>query len=721
MRTTGLVGFLFLSVAAVGQFNYTIEQGIPVEENGNVLTMPWAGGINAAQFNTMDLNGDSKDDLVVFDRTSNKLFTFININNQYQYAPHYESLFPALTHWLLLRDLNCDGKKDLFTSDPFGMVAYVNTTKPGQLLSWRPYDPGRPILTKGFTSNVNLQLNASDIPVIDDIDGDGDLDILNVRFVGIGTIEYHKNLSMERTGTCDSLQLERITQTFGNLEECQCNFAFGGEPCPTSGGRTQHAGGKAMLTLDTDNDGDKDLLFSEETCTALSFLENKGTNETANMNSFTTFPASNPINFMIFPAAFYEDVDFDGKPDLIASPNVYARTFTSAINFKESAWFYKNTGTTALPQFTLQQKNFLQANMIDVGDYAVPAFFDADGDGDLDLFISNYADVAFASRIRFYENTGTPSEPAFTLRSEDFGGFSSSPLFNLKIQFADLNADGRPDLVFTGTNMFNGQTNLAFLPNKATTGLNISGQTVQAVSVSIGQQENILIYDLDQDGKPDMFIGKANGAIQYWRNTGSTQPAFTLTNASYLGFGATTDRQNPTLAIGDLNADGRADLIVGNQRGELSIYSDIRAQNPVVGLTQIIYNPLTETSESRNLGARVWPAITNLTNSDMPAIVCGTLTGGLLYLKNTESTGLPPVPVINLYPNPVGRNATLTLETDRDMTVEFFSMIGQRISVPHFVPANQPFQVAVSGMAAGIYLARFSWQGKTVARRFVIN
>ncbi|HMR57910.1 MAG TPA: VCBS repeat-containing protein, partial [Cyclobacteriaceae bacterium] len=139
IKVAWLVGFLILSCRTYGQFTYTIDQSIPVEENGKVLSMPWAGGINSAQVNTMDLNGDNKDDLVIFDRTSNKLLTYLNAGNRYEYAPEFESLFPKeVTQWLLLRDLNCDGKKDLFTSDPFGMVAFINTTQPQQQLSWRP-------------------------------------------------------------------------------------------------------------------------------------------------------------------------------------------------------------------------------------------------------------------------------------------------------------------------------------------------------------------------------------------------------------------------------------------------------------------------------------------------------------------------------------------------------------------------------------------------------
>jgi hypothetical protein len=243
--------FVLIAFFAQAQFTYEFNQDIEVEVDGKLLGLPWAGGLNSVQVNTMDLNGDTKQDLVLFDRTANKLITFLNQNNQFVFAPEYEALFPAeVTQWILLRDFNCDGKKDIFTSDPFGIVVFVNTTRSGEKLTWRSFNPGFPLLTKGFTGNINLKVNESDIPAIDDVDGDGDLDILNVRFVGIGTVEWHKNLSKERTGTCDSLQLERVTQNFGNFEECNCGvFAFGKTCAQLNGGRTQHAGGTARNSI----------------------------------------------------------------------------------------------------------------------------------------------------------------------------------------------------------------------------------------------------------------------------------------------------------------------------------------------------------------------------------------------------------------------------------------------------------------------------------------
>jgi len=724
MKTVWLTLFLTLSLFAQAQFTYKLDQSIVVEADGKTLTLPWAGGLNSVQVNTMDLNGDNNQDLVLFDRTTNKILTFLNESNQYVYAPEYEELFPTeVTQWILLRDFNCDGKKDIFTSDPFGIVVFVNTTKPGEPLSWRPFNPGFPLLTKGFTGNVNLKINESDIPAIDDIDGDGDLDILNVRFVGIGTIEWHKNLSVERTGRCDSLQLERITQNYGGFEECECGkFAFGQTCASLPGGRTQHAGGKTLLTLDLDNDGDREILFSEESCARVYMLENKGDAQNAVMTTAINFPASNPINFLIFPAPFLEDLDFDGKADLIASPNIYARTFQDT-NFQESMWFYKNTGTSQLPQFTFQKTNFLQDEMIDVGDYAAPAFIDSDGDGDQDMYISNYAGPGFASSVYFYENTGSAEEAKFKLITTDFINLSFADYYNVKLQFADVNGDGTLDFAFTGTNPRNGVTTLFYIPNRSANGLDFSGQSLLTTGFQIGQTENILLVDVNQDGLNDILLGKATGAVQYWRNLGPAgQYNYTLENGSFLGLSTSTDRQSPALAAGDLDADGRADLILANQRGKLTIFGDFRAQNPdIAAVENIIYNDLTEEYYSKNLGGRGWPAVVNLFNSDRPSIVFGNTMGGIYILKNEESKALSEEPVVEIFPNPVEENEVLKIKTDRNMIVQFYTSLGQRLSESYFIPANQEYPIRVSGLPSGVYLAHFTYNGKTLGKRFVIH
>jgi FG-GAP-like repeat/Secretion system C-terminal sorting domain len=726
-----IVGFLLLSFQVTNaQFSYTLDQSIPVEVNGKNLLMPWAGGINASQINTMDLNGDGKADLVLFDRTANKVLTYLQQNNQYLYAPDYESLFPStVNQWVLLRDLNCDGKKDLFTSDPFGMIAYINTTKVGAPLSWRPYNPDdqnypKPILSKGFTIPVNVKINVDDIPAIDDLDGDGDLDILNFYFIGPGTVEWHQNLSVENFSQCDSLVLQRQSQKWGGFTECACGIVSlpGGKTCDELiNGRTQHNVGKSLLAIDMNNDGATEVLFSEQTCANLFLLSNTGTAANAAITQFAAFPSSTPISLLTYPVAYSEDVDFDGVKDLIVSPNISFREYFGT-NFQQSVMQFKNTGSAQLPQFTFVKSNFLQADMLDFGDGATPAFFDYDGDGDQDLFVGNYIKSGLSAQVAQFENVGTPQSPSFKLITEDFFGLSILNVINLKIQFVDMNQDGTMDFVFSYTIKTNRTTKIAYLANTSSEKLTIKDANVNQVDFTLTQTNNWYVVDVNQDGQNDILLGNDVGGIEFWKNSGTG--TYQLITDNYLGLGASTERQNVTMAVADLLADGQADLLVANQNGKIFIYEDFRKQTTApTPRTSIIYNRLLENFESKNLGGPIWLAVTTLFNTREPSIVVGNYLGGLHILRFEDAIELPTEPQISIYPNPIARldEKPINIRVDRSVSVQFYTTLGQKISENYFVPANEDYPINISALSAGVYIAQFSWRGRIFSKRFIVQ
>ncbi|MEO5976764.1 MAG: FG-GAP-like repeat-containing protein [Chryseolinea sp.] len=730
MNRLVLIVLLIVPSCLQAQFSYILDESIPVKDlNNNPLSMPWAGGLNAAQYNTMDLNSDGKDDLVLFDRMADRIITFLNQDNQYTPAPEYEYFFPDdVTNWLLLRDINCDGKKDIFTGNNLGIKVYLNVTGSDGIPAWEhnifytETGSSPVLLTKGFSGKINLQLQFDDLPSIIDADGDGDLDIFNVRFVGNGTIEYHQNFSMERYGRCDSLDFERITQKWGGIAECSCgNFAFNNADCPPiTGGRTEHAGGKSLLVLDADGDSDLDLLFSEATCTNLFWLKNDGTNENPVINTASGFPTSTNVNFLIFPAAFYEDLDFDNVKDLVAIPNIFSKLYLQS-DLARSNWMYKNTGTDSKPSFAFSKTNFLQESMIDVGDNSVPAFADYDGDGDFDMYISQNTSDNVAATIRLYENIGSASVPEFQLKDADVWGFSQSQFYNLKIQFIDIDHDSDLDLAFTATSFQTGNTRLYYLPGSGNGVIDFGNATLIQTDVQVGFAENVYVSDVNRDGFVDLLIGRTSGALELWTNDATGQVSFQQSNPNFLALGTTVLRQNLSCLIADLDGDGLADLLFGDQNGRLSIISNFREATDVTTATkEIIYNSIADTYYPMNLGGRNWPTAVNLFNTTQPTLVVGNVLGGILILRHEDGKALPEDAVITLYPNPVSKDLKITLKIDRPGFIQTYTALGQEISDPIYIVANEEYSYDVSRLAAGIYIIRFTVDKKTYSRRIVI-
>ena len=160
---------------------------------------------------------------------------------------------------------------------------------------------------------------------------------------------------------------------------------------------------------------------------------------------------SRPIVFQqicsLFPAAFFVDVDFDQVKDLIVAPNAknVSENETSVVK-------YKNTGTNLNANFVFETEAFLQGDMIDHGTGSIPKFTDIDGDGLTDMFIANFFAykpvLSKESRIAYYKNTGTDTQPEFTLIDSDFQNLSSLDIgLRMVPSFGDLNGDSKIDML----------------------------------------------------------------------------------------------------------------------------------------------------------------------------------------------------------------------------------------------------------------------------------
>ena len=123
------IALLSFTQVAYSQMILNRDPSLMFTENGIPFSSALSGGINAGQFSNVDLDLDGIMDIVIFDKSGNKLSPFINNNGTFIYAPQYRNNFPAMHDWALLTDYNCDGKNDIFTYSSGGMAVYLNTSK----------------------------------------------------------------------------------------------------------------------------------------------------------------------------------------------------------------------------------------------------------------------------------------------------------------------------------------------------------------------------------------------------------------------------------------------------------------------------------------------------------------------------------------------------------------------------------------------------------------
>lgn len=713
-------------------FGVTHDPSVPVRDSsGNTLKNPWAGGLNFCQFSRIDVDLDGKEDLLAFDRSGDKLEVFLyredQGNPEWVHSEEYDDRFPQLTNWVLCRDFNDDGRKDLFTSTSGGIALYKNSPVNGEL-SFEPVSDQ--LLSDHYpddnsTGPINIYVQSADIPVVDDIDGDGDLDLLNFHILGT-QVEYHKNMALEETGNTDTVIFERGNACWGFFSEGgSSNTVNLDDSCsgnvqnpewgksPEQERSVQRHSGSTMLTLDMNGDGVKELILGDIDQPELVLLNNDGGPYSSHIGSEERpFPQNDvPVDLEVFPGSFHLDVDHDGVRDLLVSPN----KGTVSEN-RKSIWFYKNQGNDSVPDFELQEKDFLQKDMIDLGEGAFPVLHDIDGDGDQDLFIGNQylrnANGDQGSSIAFLENVGSSSSPEFRLRTRDYEDLSQAGMGKaLYPAFADLDDDGDADLLIGDSDGY-----LHYFENTASPGdppsyvlMEPQYEDDQGDPIDVGQFATPALVDIDRDGMKDLVIGCKGGNLVHYENKGSpSSPSFAHRTDS-LGDVLVKDSNDfegySVPAFYEMN--GAYELIVGSKSGRLHYYNDIE------GNLNGAFNLVSGHFSFVDAGLRSAPAVSDLNGDGEPDMILGNYGGGVAHLKG----GDPNVAVqdkdreeeFSIYPNPVNSKGVLWITSDERIPyapsqLRLFNSQGQEIPLDGVQRADETrLRIQMPPLASGLY------------------
>jgi hypothetical protein len=319
-------------------------------------------------------------------------------------------------------------------------------------------------------------------------------------------------------------------------------------------------GANSMAFADVDQDGDVDLLWGDFFEAGLLWFENVGTCAApALRRTPVRFPPADPLVTSGYNAPAFGDVNGDGRADLVVG--VVGGAYDPNRTTIENLWLFSRDARGAWTRRT-----GVLVSQIDVGSESVPALLDLDGDSDLDLLLANKIEPAdrTTARIYWFENTGTPSVPAFMER----GALGLRGRYSYAPAAGDLDGDGRVDLLVGSFSQ-----RVEFWRNRGPDSrgapqFELADSAI--ASIPRGSHASPALGDLDGDGDLDLVVGRASGYMSYFRNDGTPRaPRFTSVSDEWAGI-RPGRRTAPHLA--DLDGDGDLDLLVGSDESRVALY-----------------------------------------------------------------------------------------------------------------------------------------------------
>ncbi|MBL7740265.1 MAG: IPT/TIG domain-containing protein [Chitinophagaceae bacterium] len=236
------------------------------------------------------------------------------------------------------------------------------------------------------------------------------------------------------------------------------------------------------------------------------------------------------------------DFDGDGKPD-IATPNNYSTTGQPA-----SVSVMRNTGMAGSFSFEHRQDLFtgVLTNSLAAGDL--------DGDGKPDMVSSSVVDHT----ISVFRNTSVVNTISFAPKADISTG--NSPV---SVAIADIDKDGRPDIVVSTFSIASLNTISVFRNTSSAGNISFAPRVDYEISSLLGPMST---GDLDGDGKVDVAVSNEFlNSVSVLRNTSTPG---TISFAAKIDF--TTGNAPKGIATGDLDGDGKAEIVVANYNAPFS-------------------------------------------------------------------------------------------------------------------------------------------------------
>jgi hypothetical protein len=262
------------------------------------------------------------------------------------------------------------------------------------------------------------------------------------------------------------------------------------------------------------------------------------------------------------------DLNADGKEDLIVGAYGYSSTLGRIYVYEtrdDYAWQIQDqNGQTRVSGLVGQEMKIMGESGAGKFGYAT-AVGDLNADGRDDLAVGAWAYASNTGRVYVFYNDGSLSANAFGADEQIMGETASQ--FGRAMDIGDFDADGKSELV-VGAPAYNTDVGRAYVfngdgdcPQSAV----LADQIITGESGGFGG--HLAIGDVDGNGSGDLIVSATGyasnkGKIYVFSGSG-TLPTNALYASHVIVGEAGNDYYGNTLTVGDLNADGETDLVVG--------------------------------------------------------------------------------------------------------------------------------------------------------------
>ena len=280
--------------------------------------------------------------------------------------------------------------------------------------------------------------------------------------------------------------------------------------------------------------------------------------------------------------------------------------------------------------------------------------FDYDMNGEYDCLIGS---IGF-NTMNYWQNGRIPYDPTGpdSMIYEDTSWQQGGTVVNLPtwpVAFnVDINQDGKKDLLISPNMGGMNYNNIWYYENLSTPDTPNwqfrSDSFLIDQSIDLGSSGYPALFNYSKEGKLDMFIGSDGytvpgvglvARISYYKNTSTTgSPSFTLQTNDFMSLGSYS-WAGTAPAFGDIDNDGKSDMIIGHTNGTLSYFKNMAASESVTPDWVMTEQYITDVDgDTINVGGYAAPFIYDIDKDGKLDLVIGDMNGTLYYYRNVTTT-----------------------------------------------------------------------------------